>query len=350
MVCSERVSTIVKVTRISAALSLAVTLLALAIAISPTAALAKKKHKTNAFAGNGVVDAAAAPDAACGATFSACCTITASGVYTLSASFTATSGTGTCVAIGNGSRDITNVVVNLAGFTITQATGNTGTGTGIRINGPSGGSNSNSTGVFLEGLNGGVTGFATGVSASSSSGGFASADPYVTIEGVNAGSNSGAGFLLTGTNVYASNLFASSNKIGAEMSGCLNCSLNFLDAESNSQYGAWVFNSDGSQVNSIFTTANGVAGIYSGCNATTPGTNCASNTGDNNQIFNSISENNPNPTTGLGIYVDNGETNTSVSNNDASGNNFDGFDKNTNCGSNHWIGNVFTTASPSCVH
>ncbi|MGB6554124.1 MAG: hypothetical protein WBE78_11575 [Candidatus Binataceae bacterium] len=346
MICSERVSRVAKASRISAAAGIAAIVLAFAIGATPTAALAKKHKTATEGAASGAVDAAAAPAAACGATFATCCTITASGTYTMSASFTANSGTGTCVAIGNAGGSITNVVVNLDGFTITQATANKGTGTGIGITGASG-FNSDSQGVFLEGLNGSVGGFATGVSVSSSSGTFGT--NYVTVESVNAGSN-GTGFSMTGNNASISNISASSNKVGVEVTDCDNCSVNFADLESNTQYGMWLTDSDMSTVNSIFTTANGVAGIYDGCNATTPGTTCSSDTGDNNQIFNSISEDNPNTTTGLGIYVDNGETNTSVSDNDASGDKFDGFDKNTNCGSNHWFGNTFTTASPSCVH
>jgi hypothetical protein len=348
MFCSEQVSGSMKTFRIAGAVGIAALVVALGVGASPAAALAKK-HKAAAddgVAGTGVVDSAAAPAAACGTTFSTCCTITASGVYTLSASFTANSGTGTCVAIGNAGGSITNVVVNLAGFTITQATANNGKGTGIGITGASG-FNADSQNVYLEGLNGGVSAFATGVSVSSSSGTFGT--NYVTVEGVNAGDN-GTGFTETGNNASLSDISASSNKVGVEVTACDNCSVNFADLESNSQYGIWLNDSDMVAVNSIFTTSNGVAGIYDGCNATTPGTTCSSDTGDNNQIFNSISENNPNTTTGLGIYVDNGETNTSVSNNDASGNKFDGFDKNTTCGSNHWFGNVFTTASPSCVH
>jgi hypothetical protein len=354
VIVSKGMTKLISATRITG-LALAGVTVALALAATPGAALAKRHRAANYGAGTGSANSLAAPigipAAACGSSFATCCTITASGVYTMSASFTATSGTGTCIAIGNGSADITNVVVNLGGFTITQSAGNTGKGTGIGVSGPSsGGFNGNSTGVFIEGLNGGVSGFATGVSANSSAGGFSGTDPYVTIEGVNAGANSGAGFLITGTNVQASNIAGTSNKIGAEISGCLNCGLNFVDAESNSQYGVWIFNSTESAVNSVFTLANGVAGIYAGCNATTPGNTCSSNTGDNNQIFNSISDTNPNATAGLGIYLDNGETNTSVTNNSASGDKFDGFDKNGTCGSNHWFGNVFTASSPSCVH
>lgn len=355
MTGSKGMIKMISATRITAS-ALAGVAAAIALAVSPGAAFARRHHRRQPdYAGgngsaNGLAAPIAAPAAACGASFATCCTITASGVYTMSASFTATSGTGTCLAIGNGSANITNVVVNLGGFTITQAAANAGKGTGIGVNGPSGGFSSNSTGVFIEGLNGGVSGFATGVSANSAAGGFSGTDPYVTIEGVNSGSNSGPGFLLTGTNVQASNVAGTSNKIGAEISGCLNCGLNFVDAESNSQYGVWIFNSTESAVNSVFTTANGVAGIYAGCNPTTPGNTCSSNTGDNNQIFNSISDTNPDGTTGLGIYLDNGETNSSVTNNSASGDKFDGFDKNATCGSNHWFGNVFTASSPSCVH
>ena len=167
MFCSEQVSGSMKTFRIAGAVGIAALVVALGVGASPAAALAKK-HKAAAddrVAGTGVVDSAAAPDAACGTTFSTCCTITASGVYTLSASFTANSGTGTCVAIGNAGGSITNVVVNLAGFTITQATANNGKGTGIGITGASG-FNTDSQNVYLEGLNGGVSGFATGVSVS----------------------------------------------------------------------------------------------------------------------------------------------------------------------------------------
>ena len=134
--------------RIAGTAALAV---ALATAASPAAALAKKKHQaTNTFAGNGVVDSIGAPAAACGATFSSCCTISSGGMYTMSADISTAITSGTCVSISTSA-----VTINMAGFTINDTkSGNTATG--ISMTG--------TTNDYLEGANGTVTGFATGVS------------------------------------------------------------------------------------------------------------------------------------------------------------------------------------------
>ena len=81
MFCSEQVSGSMKTFRIAGAVGIAALVVALGVGASPAAALAKK-HKAAAddgVAGTGVVDSAAAPAAACGTTFSTCCTITALG-------------------------------------------------------------------------------------------------------------------------------------------------------------------------------------------------------------------------------------------------------------------------------
>lgn len=303
--------------------------MAFAIAATPAAALAKKKKASD---DSGNASGVAAPDAACGATFSVCCTITSSGLFTMSANISTAITSGTCVSISGAD----NVTVNMAGFTIND-TASANTATGIGISSSSGSINN----IFIEGTNGNVTGFGTGISANP---GTSSFDAGAYVDSVNV-SKDGTGILAEGHNVAISSISAGSNLNGVEFDGCTNCSLGFGDIEDNTGYGVWVNNSDGTAVSGTFTASNTTAGIYVGCATTTPGTSC-SNHGSTTKLFNAISDTNK-----YGIYIDTGEDTNNVAFTDGSSNTTDDAFANgdNTCAETNWFENTFTKVSPSCI-
>jgi hypothetical protein len=304
---------------------------AIAIAASPAAALAKKhKAADDSAAGTGVVDSAEAPAATCGATFSSCCTITSSGMYTMSADISTTITTGSCVGVS-----ASNVTINMAGFTINDTATNPGTAVGVSMTGNSS--------DYLEGANGTISGFATGVSVNPGTSFSSTRNGFV--DSVNVSSNTGAGILAAGDNVSISSISAGSNAYGVQFDGCTTCSLNFGDLEDNTDYGVWVDNSDYTAVGGTYTASNTNAGIYVGC-ATSPGGTCSSH-GSNTKIFNAVSDSNK-----YGIYIDASEDTNDVAYTDGSSNTTDdAFARSdSTCAETNWFENTFTTVSPACIN
>lgn len=325
---SARLSRTSWIGRVAGTVALAV---AFAIAASPAAALAKKKKAADdGAAGTGVIDSAEAPAAACGSTFSSCCTIASAGMYTMSANISTNITTGICV-----SATASSVTINMAGFTINDTATNPGSAVGISLTGNSS--------DYLEGSNGTVSGFATGISVNPGNSFSSTRNGFV--DSVNVSSNTGAGILAAGTDVSISSISAGSNAYGVQFDACTTCSLNFGDLEDNTDYGVWVDNSDYTAVGGTYTASNTNAGIYVGC-ATSPGGTCT-NHGSNTKIFNAVSESNK-----YGIYIDASEDTNNVAYTDGSSNTTDdAFARSdSTCAETNWFENVFTNVSPSCIN
>jgi parallel beta-helix repeat protein len=119
-------------------------------------------------------------------------------------------------------------------------------------------------------------------------------------------------------------------------------------ASSNHKFGVWVNSSSRNVLDDFTTNLNLLTGVFLGCSATGPtGVRC---TGPNSthDVVNdaTVRFNGDN-----GVAIDLGDTKNTVTDIHGTGNTgHDGFDENPSCDMNSWTDDVFTVASPSCVH
>jgi hypothetical protein len=258
----------------------------------------------------------------CSSSITSCgCTITLPGVYTVDADLTAgqglTSRQGCIDVAAQGVKLITNA------HPITGA----GTGTGIGIHLLSSAEN-----VFLEAAGPKPAGQLFG--------------PGTTLTGWKYALESEA------SNVISDDFSYRNNTTGVLLKGARNNNINDFGATNNSVYGVWIKGGSGNQINCSGVSNNNVAGVYLGCSSTGPaGQMCEEGEGGTHGNF--IYDHGSSGTNQkYGIAVERGSTGNTIMDTGTGGNStYDLFDGNTNCDSNLWRVNGFTTANPaSCIH
>ncbi|HLX38441.1 MAG TPA: NosD domain-containing protein [Candidatus Binataceae bacterium] len=270
---------------------------------------------------------------ACPSTISSCgCTITSAGYYQLVSNLSATNAGADCLDIR-----AANVKLWLDGYSIT---GNGG-GVGLHLL-------KSATGAFVDGLDlssgafASIGSFAVGIQDDASSG---------IISHTNVSYNSNAGVLLNHANgSLVSDFSTESNGYGVELSGSTLCSIQRVNADSNSTYGIWLLSSSRNVINFFEAQDNTVAGVYVGCqpSAGPIGGRCRSSNG--NHIYDGPQVGPASASQAYGVAIDSGNSGNVISGIDGSGDsNEDLDDQNAGCGSDVWFNNL-GSRNASCIH
>ena len=124
--------------------------------------------------------------------------------------------------------------------------------------------------------------------------------------------------------------------------------LSSFGANSNHKFGVWVNSSSRDVLDDFTTNLNLLTGVFLGCSATGPtGVKCAGP----NSTHDVVNDATVNFNGDNGVAIDLGDIRNTVTRVFGTGNTgHDGFDENPSCDMNSWTDDVFTVASPSCVH
>lgn len=170
--------------------------------------------------------------------------------------------------------------------------------------------------------------------------------------------STGDGMLIVngnGENITDLNFYANSGS-GIQLKRTTSSRVHEVNSWNNGDAGIWLDGSRGISVEGANSYNNGTSDVYIGCStAQEPdGTTCASQglpASNGNRVVQSQFNNAGNPAP-VGIGIDRGNHNNQVMQNSAVDATTDDLvDENTNCDSNIWMFNTFSTASPSsCIH
>jgi hypothetical protein len=119
-------------------------------------------------------------------------------------------------------------------------------------------------------------------------------------------------------------------------------------ASSNHKFGVWVNRSSRDVLDDFTANSNLLTGVFLGCSATGPtGVKCTGPDSTRDVVNDADVKFNGNK----GVAIDLGDTKNTVTRVFGDGNTGpDGLDENPSCDKNSWTDDVFTSASPSCVH
>jgi parallel beta helix pectate lyase-like protein len=142
--------------------------------------------------------------------------------------------------------------------------------------------------------------------------------------------------------------FSSSGDSGVILDHSSNNVLHDFGAGSNHKFGVWVNSSSNNVIDDFNANSNLLTGVFLGCSATGPtGVKCKAPNSNRNVVSDAEVDSNGDN----GVAIDLGDTKNTVTDVFGTGNTgHDGLDKNTNCDTNSWTNDFFTTADPSCVH
>lgn len=301
----------------------------------------------------------------CPNTIAVCCTIAASGAYTLSNNLSAN---GSCINVM-----VPNVNLNLAGFSITNI-GTKGTGIGIHVlsTAPSalivGASPITGTTPLITKFNTGIQSDATNVavvnvrSNRNNQGVVFNGQSNVALR-VTADSNTNVGIQLnvnaaafenaTGDAIVESSASMNSGN-GIVLNGANSTFIFHVNANSNNHFGIWLKGASSNNLDSFTAELNGNGGVYLGCHASGPtGTLCLTNSMGNNMVGNKLNDpttdSDVNSNTNFGVAIEIGSRRNHVMGVAGTGNptNNDAIDENPGCGNDVWVGNSFTSTTPA---
>ena len=301
----------------------------------------------------------------CPNTIVACCTIAASGAYTLANNLSANGG---CI-------DVTapNVDLNLAGFSIANV-GAPGTGIGIHVlsSAPNtvilGASPITSTTPLITKFNTGVRSDASNVavvnlrSNRNNQGVVFNGRSNLALR-VTANSNTNVGIQLnvdaathknaTGDAVVQTSASMNSGN-GIVLNGANSTFIFHVSANSNNNFGIWLNGASGNHLNRFITELNGNGGVYLGCHPSGPtGSVCPTNSMGNDMVGNKLNDpttdSDVNGNTNFGVAIEIGSQRNHVAGVAGAGNptNSDAIDENPGCGNDVWVGNSFTSTTPA---
>ena len=302
---------------------------------------------------------------ACAKTFKKCgCTISAPGSYTLvNLSTFPLKSTGTCIDI-----TASNVTLNINGPNLGFSGPGTGTPTvGIDIE-PS------ANNVSVAGLT--PNGFGVGVridgsnallyyvNASGNQRGIVVNGKNALILASSSYNNEAVGIQInkTATNfvMVASTVYLQGG-VGIELNQVSGAAVVSVVTELNGTVGIWLNGASNNVITGFESDNNGIAGVYLGCNAAGPNgqASCPSDTPSNGNAVLGVQFNNSYSTAdnsigpsftqqSYGIAVGLGNLHNDFLTIEGDGNTVDdALDENPNCGSNRWLGNIFTTSDPA---
>jgi hypothetical protein len=313
------------------------------------------------------VTPARARAAACGPAISDCCKIISPGSYSVPADFS-TSATGVCIDIAASGVTLTGTLANYTPPTI-SGPGDTTSSKGIVIE-------PTARQAIISDLE--VSGFGLGMAVDgpravllevlTDSNGqgkvINAARAYLNF--ADAGNNLGFGLKATAnaTNLTIVQTFSRFNgAAGFQLRNVRGAHLNGVLADGNGSFGIWL---DGASANSIVSfeaNDNSIAGVYLGCDKAGPnGVPCPPwRTPSNRNLISGVwvvsnanatetdstaSASNPD-TPGFGVAIDTGSVRNLVTLVTSQNHKEDMFDENTDCASNIWQSNTFTTSSPA---
>jgi Periplasmic copper-binding protein (NosD) len=274
---------------------------------------------------------AAAP--ACQSSISSCgCTITSAGYYQLVSDLSATSADADCLDIR-----AANVKLWLDGYSIS---GNGG-GVGLHLL-------KSATGTFVDGLDlssgafASIGSFAVGIEDDASS---------AIISHTNVSYNSNAGVYLDhASGSLISDFSTESNAYGVELFGSTLCSVQRVNAVSNSIYGIWLLSSSRNVINFFEAQDNTVAGVYVGCQASAGPIGGRCGASNNNHIYDGPQVGVASASQQYGVAIDSGNSGNVISGISGSGDSTEDLDdQNAGCGSNLWFNNL-GSRNATCIH
>jgi Periplasmic copper-binding protein (NosD) len=232
-------------------------------------------------------------------------------------------------------------LINSVNSTITDGHSNSNTGDGVRVVG------GHSDIVNDEVLIGNAIGLEVRSSA------------FDTIDDDTINSNTGDGLLMV--NGKGENITDGESDInggnGIHLKRTTSSRVHEVNANVNNGAGIWLDGSHGISVQGILSYSNVKSDVYIGCSSAQEpdGTTCASlglPASNGNRVVDGYFDSSSDyPKPDFGIGIDTGNHHNQVLSNIVKGDTTDDLvDENTNCDSNLWMFNAFTTASPTCIH
>jgi parallel beta-helix repeat protein len=167
----------------------------------------------------------------------------------------------------------------------------------------------------------------------------------------NAAGDVGSGVLLDHSNhalMVDFTTSSSSGDSGVILDHSNNNTLEDWTARSNHKFGVWVKSSSRNVLDDFTANSNLLTGVFLGCSGTGPtGVTCKGPNSTRNVVNDATASFNGNN----GVAIDLGDIKNTVTRTFGTGNTgHDGFDENPSCDNNSWTDDVFSVASPSCVH
>lgn len=318
----------------------------------------------------------------CGSTISSCCKITNSGIYSVSQNFSATGSPSACikiqaanVSLNGNSYTITGpgatsamkgvVIEPGANYSLVETLTVSGFGTGAEVDAKHSGmgyltATSDGTGVVVNGKNA-ILVF-TSAETNNNNGIVINGKAFSgqMFGGFGNGAN-GVVFNSSAVGAFAIEPEGSGNaKAGLKIKGVTGGWFQQALAEQNGTYGVWLRGTNAVSLADFTVDSNGIAGVYLGCHGDFPSTaTCPAGvppTNSNNIFYTggantSTANGGSSPVQQYGVAIDAGNYLNHVFDISADSNSVDdGYDGNTNCASNVWINNTFTSANQSCVN